>query len=210
MHIVLANQWFPPESRWNGVGMWNWVMAHAYRELGHQVTVIASRTSEGIPAEHITDGISIRRLLVRDAYAWRRLPVAGRYVRPVQQLAYARRVDRALRALNEKQSIDVVEFAEINAEGFFYVRAPQAPVVVRCHTPTVVLERHYEPAERTYDILLMSWCERAVIRRAHALTSPSCDMARVIALEMRLPLERITPIPNALAIADFEGYPAIA
>ncbi len=29
MHLVLANQWYPPESGWGGVAMWNDALADA-------------------------------------------------------------------------------------------------------------------------------------------------------------------------------------
>jgi glycogen(starch) synthase len=203
MHIVIANQWYPPESGWGGVGMHNYTLAHAFRALGHDVTVIASRLSQEIPAEHETDGIRVRRILVRDLYRWRHLPVVGCYVRPAQQLGYARRVNEVLHLVHKQRPIDVVEFAEINAEGFFYAREPFAPFVVRCHTPTFVLRNYYQPAERPYDTRIISWCERRLIQRAHALTAPSHDMARVIARETPVSSDRITAIPNALALPEF-------
>lgn len=212
MHLVLANQWYPPESGWGGVAMWNYTMAHAYLALGHQVTVIASRASAQIPAFMEIDRIRVRRLLVRDTYRWRRLPGIGRYVRPAQQVAYARRVDRALRELHRKQPMDVVEFAEVNAEGFFYAREPLTPFVVRCHTPTFVLRRYYDKREMPYDTRIISWCEKDLIHRAHALTAPSRDMAQTIAIECGVPVEKIAVIPNALAsdewrVAGYENQP---
>jgi glycogen synthase len=204
VNIVLANQWYLPESGWGGVAMWNNAMAHAYRALGHQVTIIASRLSPNIPTERQVDGIRINRLLVRDPYRWRRLPGIRRYVRPAQQLAYARRVDRTLRELHREQPVDVVEFAEVNAEGFFYARAPLTPFVVRCHTPTFVLRRYYDKREMPYDMRIIGWCEKDVIRRAHALTAPSHDMAQVIAREGRVAVEKIAVVPNALNVPTLE------
>ena len=203
MHIVLANQWFPPESGRGGVAAYNDQVARAYGALGHVVTVIASRTSAQIPARVETEGIRVHRLLVKDAYRWRRLPGIGRYVREAQQLAYARRVDAALRALHHERPIDVVEFAEVNAEGFFYARNPQSPVVVRCHTPNFVLKRYYKPREMPFDVRVIGACEKDMIRRAHALTAPSHDMARVIANECGISEDSITVIPNALSIDQF-------
>ncbi len=203
MHIVLANQWYPPESGWGGVAMWNYAMARALRDLGHTVTVIAARTAADVPAWVERDGIAIHRLEVRDHYRLRRAPQAGRYARPIQQLWYARRVDQTLRALNQKRAIDAVEFAEVNAEGFWYARRPEAAVVVRCHTPTFVLRRYYQPAEMPYDTRLISWCERDLIRRAHALTAPSHDTANVIAQECGIAPGRIDVIPNALPLDEF-------
>jgi glycosyltransferase involved in cell wall biosynthesis len=198
MRIVFANQWYPPESGWGGVAMWNHAIAHAYRELGHSVTVIASRLVPDIPALQDDAGITVHRLLVSDAYRWRRLPILGRYVRPVQQLLYAWRVNQTLRTLYRAQSFDVVEFAEVNAEGFFYARNPLTPFVVRCHTPTFVLKRYYTAREMPYDTRIIAWCEKDVIRRAHARTAPSNDLARIIATECRVPLQNIAAIPNAL------------
>ncbi len=213
MHLVLANQWYPPESGWGGVAMWNYAMARAYRSLGHAVTVIAARDSNAIPTNQEIDGIQVRRLLVHNRYRWRRLPMIGRYVRPAQQLAYARRVDRALRELHQERPIDAVEFAEVNAEGFFYARKPLTPLIVRCHTPTFVLRRYYDKREMPYDTRIISWCEKDLIRRAHALTAPSRDIAQTIAKECNVPVEEITVIPNALAsdewrVARCEDQPA--
>ena len=201
MHIVLANQWFPPESGWGGVGMYNFVLARAYHALGHQVSVIAARPSDAVPAAHDGDGILVQRLRVRDAYRLRRLPLLGRYVRPLQQLAYSRRVAAALRMLHHRTPLDVVEFAEVGAEGFFYARAPQAAVVVRCHTPTAVLARSYTPDEMPFDTRLSARCEFDVVRRAHALTAPSHAMAKVIEAEAHLPAGAVHVIPNALPVS---------
>ena len=114
MHIVLANQWYPPESGWGGVSVYNSTIAHAYAGLGHRVTVIAARFSQDVPAERCEDGLRVRRLLVGDAYRLRRLPILGRYVRPAQQLAYSWRVNQAIGRLHQECPVDIVEFAEVN------------------------------------------------------------------------------------------------
>lgn len=207
MHLVLANQWFPPEGGRGGVAMWNDTVAHAYRALGHQVTVITSRTSAQTPALKEIDGIRVYRLLVNDAYRWRKLPAVGHYVREVQQVTYARRVDRALRELHREQPFDVVEFAEVNAEGFFYARNPLTPFVVRCHTPTFVLIRYHAVREMPYDTRIVNWAEKNLIHRAHALTAPSHDMARNIARECGVSEDVITVIPNALKSDVFPILP---
>jgi glycogen synthase len=207
MHIVLANQWFPPENGRGGVAMYNSALANAYHMLGHQVTVITSYRASNIPADQEPAGVRVQRLRVRDMYRWRRLPQVGRYVREIQQLIYAWRVNQAIHQLHREQSIDVVEFAEVNAEGFFYARAPKTPVVVRCHTPTFVLERYYDLLEMPFDTRITIRCEKDLIRRAHALTTPSCDMARVIADECQIPNQSFAIIPNALRVEEFPKPP---
>jgi glycosyltransferase involved in cell wall biosynthesis len=203
MRILLANQWYPPESGWGGVAMWNYAMANALVAQGHVVTVVTAQTNPQVPRLEERDGITIHRLFVRDMYRWQRIPLVGRYARELFQLEYARRVAQTLRALYRAQPFDVVEFADVNAEGFFYARKPDAAVVVRCHTPTFVLKKYYLPAEMPYDTRVISACEKNMIRRAHALTAPSHDMARVIADTVNIPLEKITVIPNALP-AEFQ------
>ncbi len=198
MHIVIANQWFPPDGGWGGVAMYNNVIAHAYSALGHQVTVIARRNEATTPAFTKTDGIRIHRLLTRDHYYWRRMPVAGYYSRPVQQLCYSWRVSRAIKRVHKTRPIDVIEFAEINAEGFFFALASQIPFVVRCHTPTFVLHDLIGSNELPFDTRIVSACEKDMIRRAHTLTTPSKDMAQRIAEATGIAREKIAVIPNPL------------
>lgn len=207
MHIVLANQWFPPESGWGGVATYNYFIARAFRSLGHQVTVLASRTNPSQPATQETDGMRIHRLFVRDAYRLRRLPFVGRYVRPIQQLRYATMVDRVLRELHREQPIDVIEFAEVNAEGFFYTRTPQTAVVVRCHTPTFILARYYDRREMQFDTRIIGWCEKDMILRAHARSAPSHDMAQTVADATGIPIEKFAVVPNALSLDEFSIQP---
>ncbi len=178
--------------------MWNYALVRALTTLGHRVTVVTARHAEQIPAFEIRDGITFHRLLLRDRPRWRRIPLLGRYVREALQLAYARRVDKQLRILHRVQPFDVVEFADVNAEGFFYARRPETAVVVRCHTPTFVLKRYFQPAEMPYDTRLIGACEKDSIRRAVALTAPSRDMARVIADACALANGSICVIPNPL------------
>lgn len=199
MHIVIANQWYPPESGWGGVAMYNHTVARAYRALGHEVTIIARRNDDTTPAFSETDGIRIQRLLTRDHYYWRRTPVAGYYSRALQQLSYSWRLRRALRRLHQTQPIDIVEFAEINAEGYFFARAPWLPFVVRCHTPTFVLRDCFAADELPFDTGIISACEISLIRQAHGVTTPSRDMARRVAQTTGLDSEKITVIPNPLS-----------
>jgi glycosyltransferase involved in cell wall biosynthesis len=205
MRIVIANQWYPPESGWGGVAMYNHAIAHAYRKLGHEVTIIARRNDETTPAYAEVDGIRVHRLLTRDHYCWRRAPVAGYYSRALQQLSYSWRLRRALQRLHQRQPIDIVEFAEINAEGYFFARAPWLPFVVRCHTPTFVLRDAFSADEFSFDTKIVSACEKRMIQRAHALTAPSGDMARRIAEVTGIKPGQVTVIPNPLSVNGVNG-----
>lgn len=204
MHIVLANQWYPPESGWGGVAMWNYAMAHAYRSLGHDVTIVTSRRSVEIPALQEVGGIEVRRLLVRDPQRLRQLPGAGKHVRGVQLFLYSHRVAETLREIHRRKLIDVVEFAEVNAEGFHFARHPATPYVVRCHTPAFVLARYFDPKHKPYDTRLTGYLEKQFIRETKILTAPSIDMAKVIAAECQIPETRLEVIPNAVQVSYFD------
>jgi hypothetical protein len=182
--IVFGNTWYPPHSGFGGVAMYNWYLSRALVKLGHRATVIASRFNLDVPEMETRDGVVIHRLLVKDSRWSRTLPGVRRYSRSVLQLLYSRRLARAVRSLRMDRTvpgIDLVEFAEVGAEGFCYLRArARFPVVVRCHTPTAVLRRHYLPAEMPYGTKWTEAAERACISKADGLTAPSHDMARVV------------------------------
>lgn len=201
MHVVLANQWFLPEFS-GGVGKYNVIVAHAYRALGHQVSVIAKQPSPEVPLQENIDGIRVRRIPIGDSYYLRRTPLFGRYLRPMRQLLHAWHVNKALGDLHRLQPVDVVEFAEVNAEGYFYAREPLTQFVVRCHTPTAVLRRSYEPGELDFDTSIIERCERALVRRAHAVTAPSKDTARMVSTACGVTYDSIKVIPNPLPIPE--------
>jgi glycosyltransferase involved in cell wall biosynthesis len=201
MHIALVNRWYPPHTGYGGVAVYNYYLAHALVKLGHRVTIIAARWSEDVRALDDDNGVTVHRLLAPDHYRLRRLPLLKRYVRPLQQLLYSRKVARKLHQIDQP---DVVEFAEVNAEGFAYLRqSHQAGVVVRCHTPTFVLRNYYQAHEMDYDTTLTLAMEKFCIRRADTLTAPSQDMARTITRACRLSENSIAVIPNALDVDLF-------
>lgn len=207
MHVALCNNWYPPHTGFGGVAMYQWYLSRALAKLGHQVTVIASRWSPDVPEIETLDGVVVRRLLVKDHRWTRTVPGVRRYGRSAVQYLYSRRVAGLLRRLGgERHSpkIDVVEFAEVGAEGFCYLRQkPREAVVVRCHTPTAVLRRHYLPEEMPYGTRCTESLERSCIRRADALTAPSVDMARVVSETCDISRERISVVPNLLDVESF-------
>jgi glycosyltransferase involved in cell wall biosynthesis len=95
--------------------------------------------------------------------------------------------------------IEVVEFAEVGAEGYAYLRRrTRVPVVVRCHTPTAILRRHYTAAETPYGTFWTERLERFCILNADALTAPSRDTARVVAELCSGESGPIAAIPNLI------------
>jgi len=206
MHIALVCRWYPPHTGFGGVAMHVYYLARALVEKGHRVTIVASRWSPDVPPLEEVDGIRVHRLLIKHHSWMHRLPVVGRHMRSIVQARYSVRVMRALRGLEKSDPPNIVEFADIEAEGYAYLRQKKrrCPVVVRCHTPMFVLARYYQFEERPWSLQGIEAREKYCIAHADALTAPSRDMARTIARECSLPEERIAVIPNALDVEPFE------
>ncbi len=203
MYIALVNRWYPPQS-FGGVAMHNYHSAHAYASLGHDITVISRRLTRRTPFQQSDGPIDVRRVRqIPDSYRLRQAPLLGRYVYPLRQLYYSAAVCRATKKLAGLSRPDIVEFADVNAEGFFWQRQPGQLMVVRCQTPTFVLRRYHPDSEMPYDTSIISRCEKAAIRRADLLVAPSNHMANTIAEACRLPLSRFVVIPDALDTEEF-------
>jgi len=207
MHIVLANRWYPPRSGHGGVATYNYFLAHALVSLGHHVTVVSARMSADDPSRETDGQVAIHRLPLPNYERWfRRIPFLGRYARASGQYIYGHRVANKLDELAAVDSVNVVEFADVNAEGFSYLRRNgRSPVVIRCHTPTFVLDRYATPGSIAYDTRITSWMETQAIRAADALTAPSGDMAHVIEASCSLPPGTVRAIPNGLDVEMFHG-----
>jgi len=205
MRIALVNQWYPPD--YGGVGVYNGVMARAYVALGHQVTVITARAGDNAPVVADQEGVRVYRVRrPSEPYVMRRLPLLGPHVRSLRHLAYSYKVSSLLRQLALQQHFDVVEFAEINAEGLFAaLHGNPVPAVVRCHTPHALLRQTHPDGHyfQTFDTSLIEMAEAATVQRAAALTAPSADLARRIEEEMRVRPGRVTVIPNAIDTGEF-------
>lgn len=205
MHIALVCRWYPPHTGFGGVAMHVYYLARALVEKEHRVTVIAARWSPDVPTREEADGIRVIRLLVKHRSWMHRLPLAGRHMRSIVQAGYSFRVMRALGELEKSDPPDVVEFADVEAEGYCYLRRrKRCPVVVRCHTPMFVLRQYYQPEEVPWSLRGIEAREKYCIAHADALTAPSRHMARTIATTCGLPQAGIAVIPNALDIAPFE------
>jgi glycogen(starch) synthase len=183
------------------VATYNYYVAHGLVQLGHHVTIVCAGSSGEDPGFEVDGQIEIHRLSPPHSPRLRRVPIVGRYMRAVEQYGYSRLVARKLNELERANGIDVGEFAEVNGEGFAYLRQrKRKPVVVRCHTPTFVLRKYAPQGSMRYDTTLVSWMEKATIRGADALTAPSADMARTIERSCDLGLDSIRVIPNALDV----------
>ncbi len=146
----------------------------------------------------------VHRILAHH-FAWlHRTPIFGRYMRALQQIQYSYQLARILVELEKTDPPNVIEFAEINAEGWAYLRRTRRiPAVVRCHTPTFVLREYYTDTEMPYDTSVSTYLEKFCINHADLLTAPSHDMANTVARHCGFSEDRINVIPNGLDVHAF-------
>lgn len=201
LHIVLVNQWYPPDGGWGGTAAYAYYAARAFAALGHHVTVL-STGRPGVEVE--ADGVVVHRLKpIAEPWWSRRIPVAGPYLRTVRHLIHSYRVSRAVAAIDRERPADIVEFPEINAEGLVYLlRRRRAPVAVRCHTPHLLLKPSFTREECYFDFDFIWKLERLSIRRADTITSPSDDLRRRIAHACKLSAEQVAVIPHPVPLSD--------
>jgi glycosyltransferase involved in cell wall biosynthesis len=200
MHIAFVSHL----SGHGGIAVYNRTMAKALADAGYEVSVITSRQNQDQPAYQEINGVKTYRLFSSNLGWLRRLPLLRWYERSLSFLLYSFRVAKQIKKLDHHANLDIVEFAEAGGEGFAYLlQKHRLPVIVRCHTPTFVLQRYYHSDEMPYDIRLVSGMEKYCIRHADALTAPSFHMAQTIASDCDISVNRIKPIPNPLDLSLF-------
>ncbi|MBP7087687.1 MAG: glycosyltransferase family 4 protein [Candidatus Omnitrophica bacterium] len=205
MNIVIVNQWCSYENPKGGVGKYNYYLAKACQQLGHKVVIITSlhkgeKVFESLPE---IDTYRIRQL----AFPWflANKTILGAFLRLLRDLLYSLSVQRILIRLNKKLKIDIVEYAEINSEGFIHaIFGPkEVPFVVRCHTPYYILKDYYLREEFSFSSPLLYWMERIFIRKALQLTTPSNNLKALIIDKFGVNEKKIITIPNFIDTDKF-------
>lgn len=170
MHICYISQEYPPETGWGGVGSYTHEMAHALAGEGHRVTVI----SRAVDGENVTKdrGVEVHR--ISPTPSWDAVPILWRLNRIWPGFAWA--AMRRLRSIHRQLPIDLVEAAEVRADGFFVSFMPGRPkLVTRLHTAQIFvdsLNKVQTQQTRPWDY----WFEKKSISRANLLTAPSQAM----------------------------------
>ena len=207
MNIGICNQWYPPFSC-GVVAQYNENLAKSVSRSGHKVVVVSSLVNGGDKRDYC-EGVHVYRIpMPQIPYRFSKLPVIGMQSRFLRNMLYGYSVCKYLRAIVEKYQIQLVEYAEINGEGFFHRRyLGRLPYVVRCHTPYFLLEQTYEPGEMPFSCRYVNWMERKTIREANGVTAPSMDLAARIEDWCDLPMGAVVPIPNGIDTEWFHPAP---
>ena len=198
LNIAIVNQWYPPFS-YGGVAQYSEHLAKGLVERGHNVVVVSALVNRSKNYD-FSDRVPVYRVQMPEIpYRFSRLPVIGRQHRFLRNLLYSNSVGHFLKTIINKHKIDLVEYAEINGEGFFHRKyLGNLPYVVRCHTPYYLLEKTYESGDMPFSCQFINWMERKTIREANGVTAPSRDLATQIEDWCDLPQGMVASIPNAI------------
>jgi len=98
--------------------------------------------------------------------------------------------------LNLGETPDIVEYADIDAEGLFHPGI--CPYIVKLHGSHQVLKPYYTPHEMPYAQRGIELLEAHAIRRAHGISSPSHYLANEAARLYQLDSEKIAWVPNPI------------
>lgn len=190
MHVCFVSREF---GSGGGIGTYVWEIARGLSEAGHDVTVISDgrlREDREPPA-----GVQSVRVMPRTPSPHSRLE------RHVPWFAFA--AARALRRVMKTQPVDLVETAEFDADGLIAAFLPrQFPVVVRLHSARRLIDQIAPPevpATSTY------WCERQLLARADAITSPSAAIVPRTFEVFDLAPRPCLVIPNPIGLIEPPG-----
>ena len=208
MNTVLITRFYPPDTGGGGIAAYASYLAKGLKAAGHRVRVISAMGSQ---SRHRTveDGIEVYRIKpLAIPYRYHRIPVVGRYVRFINDILYAREVRQQLLRVAKEQRPDIAEYADIDAEAFFHP-SHLCPAVVKLHTPHFVLRPFYAERELPYDTNSVAWVEKKAALRARGISSPSRNLAEIVALEYKLPSTYCEYVPNPIDTEFFSPSPAL-
>ncbi len=206
MNFSLVTRFYPPDTGGGGIATYAHFAAIGLTRAGHQVRVISAMAS-GSKAKKTVDGVDVFRIApLFSSYYWTRLPLLGRYMRFMRNLAYAWQVRQTLLKMSDEFQPDIVEYADIDAEGIFHPMQ-LCPYVVKLHTPHAILRAYYSSKEVTYARRGIEYLEAQAIYRANGISSPSRHLAGAIEKMINVAQGRIQYVPNFINTDAYTPLP---
>lgn len=207
MNILFLTQEYPPETGWGGIGTYTRNVARALVQMGHSVHVLAAAVPPQTTQCYDDEGVHVVRVA-----RWKfEVPLIRRLwfnTTPwtKHQWEYLVSVTGELKRLVQQFHIDVIESPEIWAEGLLYSFQRAAPIVVKFHTPLYMV-RDLDGMRETFDWRLVDRVDAWWTRRADGYVSASADLAARVSSRYRIPLARISIVPEAV---DAERFKPVA
>lgn len=175
MHICLVHAEYPPVARIGGIVRYLELLAPEIARSGHQVSVI-TLARDGTESEVDSNP---RILRIREPRISKLVPgISGSLLR-------AGVLNQAVRRLDRRETVDIVEWTNFQAEGIWHSYFPVAPHVTRVVTmrwqwQESIGRQPQGPRDRLSEHG-RNWLEAAPLRRSTLLLSPTAAHASSVA-----------------------------
>ncbi len=185
--IAFVSYEYPPDTGFGGIATYLFQIVHAFAERGMLVTVICSTPNETNVVDE-KNGVTVYK------------------IHCTRQKHFSLLASETLAVLHQQENFDLIEIPDYGADGLFIKKyVPDVPLVVKMHAPAFYIKR----LERYY-YYKNNWLKRvfkkrynyrndkeykAVIQADHIFT-PSLSLKNIISENWKIPLEKITHIPN--------------
>lgn len=209
MRICLISREYPPDTGYGGIATFSKHLAYGLKNLGHDVVVIALAKNE---AKVVDDGgICVHRVV---AY-----PFESKLATTSLFVPFTKYVTLNCTALWDKfaelhaaKPFDVIDSPELLADGIISAVVEVVPQVIRLYTPhSKFIAEKLHNIVPSFDHQFVALCERIAMLKADVLTSPSLDLAKFVAGDLGLAVEKIQIVRNPIDTSVFtpEGNRAI-
>jgi glycosyltransferase involved in cell wall biosynthesis len=189
---------------WGGIGTYTGELARALAAEGQHVELVLRGWEEDTIED--LDGLTVHRVTVPPP-VWRRGTVAllSRAHMARESLVFSARVAQRLARLHRARRLEVVEAPEFHAPGLVASLgahalrvAGRAPLVVaRLHGPGFLTAR-LAGSPSTADARMLETLERAAVRSARLVTSPSAAMLAEVTARWGGPQRSTEIVPNPI------------
>ncbi len=208
MNILFLSKEYPPETGWGGIGTYIYNIAHALSERGHSVHILslAYKTHPEYKEQKTGKGsIHIHRIKpIRFP-----TPILNHFFfRSLEIIKFNLAIILKFKKLLNSEKFDIIEAPEWRSEAFLlsFIKPKGVPLVIKCHSPSVLLNEVYKNLP-TLDSRFVDWIERATIRNANLVISPSKNLADIVSEKMGIMINDIDIIPNPLDTDFFSPIP---
>ena len=203
MKIGLLSFEYPPYTGFGGIGTYTFYQAHALRQLGHEVHVIAGWTKPCALFAEEADGIIIWRgqSRIRPALLERFINRA-RLVWSRNRLETALSMFSALLEIGKHHKFDIVEMPECGAEGLLINHWLEMPTAVRFHSPSRLIMPYYDT--KLLDRELCALLERIAMAGATGFTACAHFLADQVRGKMGYRKRSIETIHNGIDATLFD------
>lgn len=196
MDIAIVTRFYPPDTGGGGIAAYARYIALGLLEQGHQVRVV-SLLKKGSKSFQIVEGVHVHRIpMAFKSSRWERLPIVGKQVRFFRDILYAWQIRNTLLRPQQVKPLDIVEYADIDAEGLFHPDI--CPYVIKLHMSHHVLRSFYTPDQMPYDSGVIEKMESHAIKRSNGISSPSRYLATRMAQLCQLDEKQISWVPNPI------------